>query len=178
MRWVTPRTMSTRPDACVRISSASSATLEHGALPLRTVVRRASMPVLPVTQILQQIPGLRFMRDPTRGGLATVAHDIAAGASAGVRLYEESIPVLAPVASVCEILGYDPLYLASEGRVVAVLSPDASQAAVAALQAAGFADARTIGVVEDLDKLVVLQTPLGGERILPELEDDPLPRIC
>ena len=134
--------------------------------------------VLPVTRILQQIPGLRFMRDPTRGGLATVAHDIAAATGAGVRLYEEQIPVQAPVASVCEILGYDPLYLASEGRVVAVLSPDAAPAAVDALKAAGFADASTIGIVEDLDNLVVLQTSLGGERILPELEDDPLPRIC
>lgn len=145
---------------------------------LSGTLRSDATSVLPVTRILQQIPGLRFMRDPTRGGLATVAHDIAAATGAGVRLYEESIPVLAPVASVCEILGYDPLYLASEGRVVAVLSPDASQAAVAALQAAGFADARTIGAVENLDKLVVLQTPLGGERILPELEEDPLPRIC
>ena len=145
---------------------------------LSGALRSDAASVLPATRILQQITGLRFMRDPTRGGLATVAHDIAAATGAGVRLYEERIPVLAPVASVCEILGYDPLYLASEGRVVAVLSPDASQAAVAALQAAGFADARTIGVVEDLDKLVVLQTPLGGERILPELEDDPLPRIC
>ena len=145
---------------------------------LSGTLRSDATSVLPVTRILQQIPGLRFMRDPTRGGLATVAHDIAAATGAGVRLYEERIPVLAPVASVCEILGYDPLYLASEGRVVAVLSPDASQAAVAALQAAGFADARTIGAVENLDKLVVLQTPLGGERILPELEEDPLPRIC
>lgn len=134
--------------------------------------------VLPVTTILQRVPGLRFMRDPTRGGLATVAHDIAAATGAGVRLYEEKIPILPPVASVCEILGYDPLYLASEGRVVAVLSPDSSAAAVIALQAAGFRDARVIGVVEPLDKLVVLQTSLGGERILPELEDDPLPRIC
>ena len=105
-------------------------------------------------------------------------HDIAAATGAGVQLYEERIPVLAQVASVCEILGYDPLYLASEGRVVAVLSPDAAPAAVDALKAAGFADASTIGIVEDLDNLVVLQTSLGGERILPELEDDPLPRIC
>ena len=59
-----------------------------------------------------------------------------------------------------------------------MLSPDAAPAAVDALKAAGFADASTIGIVEDLDNLVVLQTSLGGERILPELEDDPLPRIC
>lgn len=134
--------------------------------------------VLPVTDILIGQSGLRFMRDPTRGGLATVAHDIASVTGAGVRLFEESIPVRAPVAGVCEILGYDPLYLACEGRVVAVLAPDSAQPALAALHAAGFSDARIVGVVEALAGRVVLQTPLGGERILPELEDDPLPRIC
>ncbi len=76
---------------------------------LSGTLRSDAASVLPVTRILQQIPGLRFMRDPTRGGLATVAHDIAAATGAGVRLYEESIPVLAPVASVCEILGYEQL---------------------------------------------------------------------
>jgi len=145
---------------------------------LSSDLRSDAASVLPVTRVLQQIPGLRFMRDPTRGGLATVAHDIAAATGAGVRLYEEKIPVLPQVASVCEILGYDPLYLASEGRVVAVLSPDASLTAVEALKAAGFSDASTVGTVEAQDKFVVLETQLGGERILPELEDDPLPRIC
>jgi hydrogenase expression/formation protein HypE len=134
--------------------------------------------VLPVTSLLLRHPGLRFMRDPTRGGMATVAHDIAGATSATVRLFEAQLPIRPPVASVCEILGYDPLYLASEGRVVAVLSPDDAQTAVAALQAAGFAEARVIGHIEPGAARVVLQTGLGGARILPELEDDPLPRIC
>jgi hydrogenase expression/formation protein HypE len=107
-----------------------------------------------------------------------VAHDIAGATVATVRLFEAQLPVRPPVASVCEILGYDPLYLASEGRVVAVLSPDDAPAAVAALQAAGFAEARVIGHIEPGAPRVVLQTALGGARILPELEDDPLPRIC
>jgi hydrogenase expression/formation protein HypE len=134
--------------------------------------------VLPVTEILLRNPGLRFMRDPTRGGLATVARDIVEATAATVRLFEKHLPIRQQVAGVCEILGYDPLYLASEGRVVAVLSPDASAAAVDALKSAGFHDACVVGVVERGKGLVVLETRLGGERILPELEDDPLPRIC
>lgn len=134
--------------------------------------------VLPVTSILLESPGLRFMRDPTRGGVATVAHDIAAATAGGVRLYETRLPIRPAVQGVCEILGYDPCYLASEGRVVAVLSPAAADEAVAALRGGGFADASVIGVVEPGAPRVILETRLGGERIMPELEDDPLPRIC
>ena len=134
--------------------------------------------VVPVTEVLLEYPGLRFMRDPTRGGLATVAHDIASTTGTTVRLLEEQIPVRNEVRGVCEILGYDPYYLASEGRVVAVLSPEAAELAVADLQQRGFRDAAVIGVIESGTTRVILQTRLGGERILPELEDDPLPRIC
>ncbi|HAS50729.1 MAG TPA: hydrogenase expression/formation protein HypE [Gammaproteobacteria bacterium] len=134
--------------------------------------------VVPVTTALLEYPGLRFMRDPTRGGLATVAHDIASTTRTTVRLFEAQIPVRNEVRGVCEILGYDPYYLASEGRVVAVLSPEAAELAVAALQQRGFRDAAMIGVIESGTPRVILQTRLGGERILPELEDDPLPRIC
>ena len=79
---------------------------------------------------------------------------------------------------VCEILGYDPYYLASEGRVVAALSPEDAEPAVETLQQLGFSDACVMGVIEPGAVRVILQTSLGGERILPELEDDPLPRIC
>jgi hydrogenase expression/formation protein HypE len=134
--------------------------------------------VAPITESLLQWPGLRFMRDPTRGGVATVAHDIASVAGATVRLFEKCLPVRKEVRGVCEILGYDPYYLASEGRVVAALSPDAAEPAVATLQRLGFHDACVMGVIEPGPPRVILQTSLGGERILPELEDDPLPRIC
>ena len=77
--------------------------------------------VFPLAQALWDLPGLRFMRDPTRGGLVTVMHDIAHATGLTVLLEETAIPVQAPVRGVCEILGYDPLYLACEGRVVAVL---------------------------------------------------------
>ena len=81
----------------------------------------------PLTAPLAAIDGLRFMRDPTRGGLATVAHEIAAATRLSVRLAEARIPVRDAVRSFCHILGYDPYYLASEGRVVAVAAPDAAE---------------------------------------------------
>lgn len=134
--------------------------------------------VLPLTQALLEFSGLRFMRDPTRGGLATVAHEISYATGLGVRLLEASIPVRAQVSSVCEMLGYDPYYLACEGRVVAVIDQAQVNAAVSALrQHRGGQDAALIGHLTT-ECHVVLETELGGERILEELEDDPLPRIC
>lgn len=137
-----------------------------------------SASVLPITQALCALPGLRFMRDPTRGGLATVAHEIAHATQCNVRLQESRIPVLEPVQAVCEILGYDPMYLACEGRVVAVMEPASADQAIARLQALGYSDAAIIGTITDGKPTVVLETEIGGERILQELEDDPLPRIC
>ena len=137
-----------------------------------------SAAVLPITQTLCELPGLRFMRDPTRGGLATVAHEIALATQSCVRLSETSIPVKEPVRMVCEILGYDPMYLACEGRVVAVIDPVGANQAIERLHALGYADAAIIGTIADGKPTVVLETEIGGERILQELEDDPLPRIC
>ena len=135
--------------------------------------------VLPFAQALFDLPGLRFMRDPTRGGLATVAHEIAEACDLGLRLREARIPVKDPVRAVCEMLGYDPYYLACEGRVVAVVGPDAADDALARWRALpGGAEAEIIGTVEDTGQRVVLETTIGGERFLEELEDDPLPRIC
>ncbi|MBS1212247.1 MAG: hydrogenase expression/formation protein HypE, partial [Proteobacteria bacterium] len=122
--------------------------------------------------------GLRFMRDPTRGGLATVAHDVAAAAGVTVRLRESQVPVRDPVRAVCDMLGYDPYYLACEGRVVAVLAPESADIAVNRLKDLGFTAAAVIGDIRQGPARVVLETHLGGERILEELEDDPLPRIC
>jgi hydrogenase expression/formation protein HypE len=135
--------------------------------------------VLPLTQALLSLPGLRFMRDPTRGGLATVMHEIARATGSSVCLSEIAIPLRDPVRSVCDILGYDPLYLACEGRVVAVLDPAQAPAALAAWRAIPQgAEAAAIGTIGSTSQHVVLRTTLGGERIIEELEDDPLPRIC
>ena len=137
-----------------------------------------SASVLPITRALIKIPGLRFMRDPTRGGIATVMHEIAQVTNLTVRLKEVSIPVCDPVRSVCEILGYDPLYLASEGRVVAIMDTASAELAVNSLHQLGCSDAAIIGTINEGRSQVILETELGGERILEELEDDPLPRIC
>jgi len=126
------------------------------------------------------LPGLRFMRDPTRGGLATVAHEISQVTGLGVRLWEAAIPVRDPVRSVCDMLGYDPYYLACEGRVVTVVAPEQADEALARWRALPQGhEAAVIGRVESTGPVaVVLETELGGERLLDELEDDPLPRIC
>jgi hydrogenase expression/formation protein HypE len=136
--------------------------------------------VLPLTQILLGFDGLRFMRDPTRGGLATVAHEISQVTGHSLRLYQDKIPMRPQVQSVCEMLGYDPYYLASEGRVVAVIDSEQVEAACTALQQHPIGhEAAIIGQIEGQNRVqVVLETELGGERLLDELEDDPLPRIC
>jgi len=135
--------------------------------------------VLPLAQALTPLPGLRFMRDPTRGGLATVMQEICRATGLTVRLKHAAIPVREPVAAVCEMLGYDPLYLACEGRLVAVVARDQAEDALFRLRGLPQgSDAALIGFVEVGRAQVVLQTELGGERLLEELEDDPLPRIC
>ena len=136
--------------------------------------------VLPLPRALLDLSGLRFMRDPTRGGLATVAYEISQVTALGVRLWEAAIPVHDPVRAVCEMLGYDPYYLACEGRVVAVVAPEQADEALARWLALPQGDtAAIIGRVEATGPAaVVLETELGGERLLDELEDDPRPRIC
>jgi hydrogenase expression/formation protein HypE len=135
--------------------------------------------VLPLTQALLEMEGLRFMRDPTRGGLATVMHEICHAAKMQVWLNQSAIPVRDEVASVCDILGYDPLYLACEGRVIALVNAEQAEDALSIWQKLPEGrDAAIIGCIKSGRAQVVLRTELGGERILNELEDDPLPRIC
>ena len=135
--------------------------------------------VLPLTEALMKLDGLHFMRDPTRGGLATVAHELCHATGLQIRLDQPAIPVRDPVQSVCEMLGYDPLFLACEGRVVAVVDPGHAEEALATWQSLPDGEqASIIGKVAAGSAHVILTTELGGERILEELEDDPLPRIC
>lgn len=145
---------------------------------LRGDLRSDSAPVFELTEAMMQFDGLRFMRDPTRGGLASVANEIVRATGMGVRLTAD-IPVQEQVQSVCDMLGYDPLYLACEGRVVAIIEPSQADAALAVWQAtAAGKDAAIIGRMDANNGRVILETELGGERFLEELEDDPLPRIC
>ena len=142
-------------------------------------LRSDSASVLPLTRAVRDLPGLRFMRDPTRGGLATVAHEIARACGHSVVLEQRAVPLRPEVVSVCEMLGYDPYFLACEGRVVAVAEPETANEVLARWQALPEgAEARIIGHIEARDARVILETELGGRRVIDELEDDPLPRIC
>lgn len=135
--------------------------------------------VLPLTQALLPLSGLRFMRDPTRGGLNAVAHEIVQATGLQVRLRQLSIPIRPEVATFCEILGFDPLSLACEGRVLAIVSPEDVDSALKRWYSLPQGkEASIVGRIESGPAQVVLETALGGERLLQELEDDPLPRIC
>lgn len=134
--------------------------------------------VMSLTEPLLAFAGLRFMRDPTRGGIASIAHEIVRATGLGVR-FNADVPVRDPVQSVCDMLGYDPYYLACEGRVLAVVAPADADDALAAWRALPEGrEAARIGRISASDQRVILETPIGGERFLEELEDDPLPRIC
>lgn len=135
--------------------------------------------LLPFCAPLAAMPGVRFLRDATRGGLATVAHEIARGTGFDVHLDEAAIPLRDAVQGLCEILGYDPLFLACEGRVVAVTAPETAERVLALWRTLPEGDrAARIGRIRAGLGRVILHTGIGGERLLDELEDDPLPRIC
>lgn len=125
------------------------------------------------------VPSVRFLRDPTRGGIATVVHELAVASGHTLVLDEASLPVHEPVQGVCDILGYDPYYLACEGRVVAVVGSAEAEGLLARWRAVpGGEGAALVGEVEAGEARAVLRTRIGGRRVLHELEDDPLPRIC
>lgn len=135
--------------------------------------------VLPLTTAALNFSGLRFMRDPTRGGLATVCWEITQATKLGVVLHQVAIPIRPPVQTVCDMLGYDPLYLACEGRVVAIIDPVQADNLLQTWQKLPEGkEAAIIGQITNSTRHVLLRTELGGERILNVLENDPLPRIC
>ena len=142
-------------------------------------LRSDSASVLPFAQAAMRVAGLRFMRDPTRGGIATVAHEISLATKCRVTLDDASMPIREQARGICDMLGYDPLYLASEGRIAAVVAAESAASLLAAWRSLpGGGRAAIIGRIETGRPLVALRTELGGERLLDELEDDPLPRIC
>ncbi len=173
-----------RPGDCVLVSGpvgdhGMAVLLAREQFGLRGDLCSDAASVLPLTSALLDLPGLRFMRDPTRGGLASVAHEISQATGLCIELEQSAIPVREPVAAVCDILGYDPYYLACEGRVVAVLEAQQAEIALQRWQALPQGnEAALIGRMTLQAPGVVLHTPLGGRRLLQELEDDPLPRIC
>ncbi len=146
---------------------------------LRGDIQSDAASVLNLTTAAHKFEGLRFMRDPTRGGIATVCSEMLRATGMGVRLSQANLPVRDPVQSVCDMLGYDPMYLACEGRVVAVVDQSEASAVLERWQALEEGrDAAIIGHIDSSMQHVLMETDIGGERILEELEDDPLPRIC
>ncbi len=134
-----------------------------------------------VAELLQVAPDLHVMRDPTRGGLATSLNEIAHQSGVGVRLKEGAIPVQPQVAAACELLGIDPLYVANEGKLIAICAPADADPLLAALRRhpLGQAAAQIGSVVADAaNHFVELETTFGGNRILDWLAGEQLPRIC
>lgn len=130
--------------------------------------------VLKLGAELIEIPEIKFMRDPTRGGLATVCHEIISNTQLGIKLVEDNIPIKKEVTTFCDILGFSPYYLASEGRIIFVADAKWQPDPVFLKQN----DIHEIGLVSSDHSNLLLQTSLGGSRFIPELDDSPFPRIC
>jgi len=133
-----------------------------------------------VAAMLAASEGVRVLRDPTRGGLATTLNEIARQSNVGMLLDEAAIPVLPQVEAACELLGLDPLYVANEGKLIAICAPDAADAVLAAMRAHPLgANAVRIGsVTEDPQRFVQMETSFGGRRVVDWLSGEQLPRIC
>lgn len=156
--------------------------LARGELDLEANLSSDTRCVLPMVEALaaEAAPGLRWMRDPTRGGVATTLNELARDCGLGVLLLEEEIPMRDEVRGACELLGLDPLHIANEGQFLAVVAPEYADAALNALnQTDGGEDACIIGEVRSEPACCVLVTTrYGGSRIVDMLVGDPLPRIC
>jgi hydrogenase expression/formation protein HypE len=155
--------------------------LARGDLNLEADIVSDSAPLNGLVEtILEAAPGTRWLRDATRGGLGTVCNELASASGLGVVLAERALPVHRPVAGACDILGIDPLYVANEGKLVAVVPAEQARAALEAMQDHEHGhEAAVIGEVrEEPPGMVVLATALGGSRIVDMLVGDPLPRIC
>jgi hydrogenase expression/formation protein HypE len=124
--------------------------------------------------------GIHVLRDPTRGGLGTALNEIAEKSNVGIRIHEERLPVRPEVAALCEILGFDPLYLANEGKLIAFTAPADAEAVLGAMRSDPCGrDAAVIGeCIADRPGRVVMQTRIGGTRIVDMLAGEQLPRIC
>jgi len=156
--------------------------LARGELGLDAEVESDTRTLWPVADALLEAagPGLRTMRDATRGGVATVLNELARASGVGITVAEAEIPVAPEVTGACELLGIDPMYVANEGVMVAFVAPDAAEGALAALRAVpGCEAAREIAEVRaEPPGMVLVETAFGGRRVMDLLAGDPLPRIC
>jgi len=156
--------------------------IARGDLELEAEVLSDTRPLTPLARALKDSagPALHFMRDPTRGGVGTVLNELARDSGYGVELWEEKLPIRDVVHGACEILGIDPLYVANEGKLIAVVAPEVADAALESLRnIEGGEDAQIIGEVsEEPAGMVIMHTGFGGTRMIDMLVGDPLPRIC
>ena len=133
-----------------------------------------------VATMLEVCPEIHVLRDPTRGGLAATLNEIATASRVGIVIRQADVPVRPVVASACEILGFDPLEMANEGKLVCVAPPQYADALVQAMRSHELGrESILIGaIVEDHPRSVVVESPMGSKRILPMPLGEPLPRIC
>jgi hydrogenase expression/formation protein HypE len=156
--------------------------LARGEFDLDAEIESDTRSLWPVVDVLLDAagPALHCMRDATRGGVASVLNELARAAGVAVLVREAAIPIDPVVAGAAEILGIDPLYVANEGKLVAVVAPERAEAALAALRAVpGCERAAEIGEVRtEPPGMVLMETAFGGRRVVDQLVGDPLPRIC
>jgi len=133
-----------------------------------------------VAAMLDVCPDVHVLRDPTRGGVGTALNEIAEKSGVGIRIFEDRLPLRDEVAGLCELLGFDPLYLANEGKLLAFVPPQAAEAVLAVMRRNPYGkNAAAVGeVVPAHPGRVVMQTRIGGERIVDMLTGEQLPRIC
>lgn len=154
---------------------------QREGLEFETTIQSDSAPLQGLVQaILATGAAIRCMRDPTRGGLSSSLNEIAARSKVGMVIEEEHIPVREEVRGACELLGLDPLYVANEGKMIAIVEPTAAESVVQAMRAHEYGrEARVIGtVVEQHRGSVIMKTTFGTTRIVDMLAGDQLPRIC
>ena len=146
-----------------------------------TVLESDTAPLAGLTEaMLEACPAIRCMRDPTRGGLSSALNELAAASGVGVRLVEAAIPIRPEVHAACEMLGLDPLYVANEGKLIAVVPAEDADRLLEVMRGHPLGqNAAVIGeVVAEHPGLVLLRSLVGGERIVPLLAGEQLPRIC
>jgi hydrogenase expression/formation protein HypE len=146
-----------------------------------TVLESDTAPLNELTAaMLAACPAIRWMRDPTRGGVSSTLNELAEGSRVGVELIESAIPLRPEVHAACAILGLDPLYVANEGKLVAVVPPEDAQCVLEAMRGHRLGrNAALIGsIVDDHPGMVVMRSVIGGERVVSMLAGEQLPRIC
>jgi len=133
-----------------------------------------------IADMVEAVPGIHCLRDPTRGGLATTLNELALQSGVGMKLQEPAIPVKPAVTAACELLGLDPLYVANEGKLICICPQQDAQRVLEVMQAHPLGQhAAIIGeVVEDPDGFVQMETSFGGSRVVDWLAGEQLPRIC